>query len=200
MTITFSLPRIRRSRTAGLAAILMAALIALSGCDIGGPSAQDKSQKVTEDYQAAAEAAVPYPLDEVKKGGFLERTLLAENLLRQNNKNRIAYVTLLNTLGQPVEQFTIQGMVFSLNSQMTTSQIVNGCGSACGAVTTASGDNGTWGPEPDGIGFFDTNGVEHKWNGTYLESDAPDNLTTKPLITYDVNSAPSVNAGRVSGK
>lgn len=22
--------------------------------------------------------------------------------------------------------------------------------------------NGTWGPEPDGIGFFDTNGVEHK--------------------------------------
>ncbi len=181
-------------------ALAVAGLLVLTACQ-GDNTSQDKSQAVVESYQQAAEKGVPYPLAEVQKGGFLERKLLVENLLRQNNSNRIAYVTLLNQLGQPIVQYTIQGMVFSLNSQLTTEDRVNGCGSGCGAVTKSPGDNGTWGPEPDGVGFFDTNGVEHKWNGLYLESDAADHILTKPLITYDISGAkPSVSAGRVTSK
>lgn len=196
------IPRTRRSRgtvTVGVATLVFL-LTGASSCD-SSPNSQTNSQAIVEDYQKAAEAQVPYPKPEMIKGGWLERTLLKENLLRQNDKNRIAYVTLLNQLGQPIVQYTIQGMVFSLNSQMTTADRINECGSACGAVTKSPGDNGTWGPEPDGIGFFDTNGVEHKWNGLYLESDAPDGITTKPIITYDVNGAtPSVKAGGVKTK
>ena len=191
-----------------LTAVALLGLTAVaSSCASTGPDtpkdSQQASQQVVENYQKAAEAQVPYPSAEMIKGGWLERTLLKENLLRQNDKNRLAYVTLLNVNGQPITQFTIQGMVFSLNSQMTTEDKLNysGCGSNCGnaTVTKSPGDNGTWGPEPDGIGFFTTEGVEIKWNGLYLESDSPLNLTTKPLIIYDASTAkPSVSAGGVS--
>lgn len=126
--------------------------------------------------------------------------LLKENLLRQNDPNRLAYVTLLNEQGQPIAQYTIQGMVFSLNSQLTTPDIESGCGSGCGNVVSAPGDNGTYGPEPDGISFFATGGVQIKWNGLYVESDAPQKLSSKPLIVYNVDSKPSVNAGGVKAK
>jgi len=181
-------------------------VLGLAACQsTSGPAksdSQQSSQQVTEDYITAANNAVPYPLSQMKSGGWLERTLLKENLLRQNNAHRLAYVTLLNVQGQPIAQYTIQGMVFSLNSAMTTEDKISNfdCGDHCGyAVTTKSpGDNGTWGPEPDGIGFFDTNGVEHKWNGLYLESDSPDNLTTKPLIVYNIDAKPTVTGGGVS--
>ncbi len=186
---------------------ILAVLIAVtaSACSDNGPSKNDtqqKSQQTVESYQQSAESQVPYPLAEMKRGGWLERRLLNENLLRQNDAHRIAYVTLLNTLGAPITQYTVQGMVFSLNSQLTTEDKItySDCGSSCGnAVTTKSpGDNGTWGPEPDGIGFFTTEGVEIKWNGLYIESDSPQNLTTKPLIVYDASTAkPSTTAGGV---
>lgn len=158
----------------------------------GGSSSQNASQAQTESYTKAATSQVPYPQAQMDQGGWLERRLLKENLLRQNDKNRIAYVTLLNMEGQPITQFTIQGMVFDLNSQMTTEDIVNdgsGDGGGGNTVTRAAGDNGTWGPEPPAIGFFTTEGVEVKWNGTYIETDSPLDLTTKPLITYNAATA-----------
>ncbi|GAC1369346.1 MAG: hypothetical protein NVSMB39_1070 [Candidatus Saccharimonadales bacterium] len=191
-----------RNMMAALVAII--AIVGLSACSGSTSSSQSKSQQVTEDYQAAAEAAVPYPLDEVKKGGFLERKLLRENLLRQNNSNRLAYVILLNQQGQPIVQYPIRGMVFDLNSQMTTQDRINGCvsSSSCGGVVTrAPGDNGTWGDEPHAIGFFTTEGVEIKYNGLYIESDSPQDITTKPLIVYNADAAkPSVSSGGVPTK
>lgn len=202
MTITINRP----GKKLWLALIALIMLVATAACTNQGPpdsDSQKKSQATVENYQEAAEAAVPYPLAEMKRGGWLERRLLNENLLRQNDKNRIAYVTLLNEQGQPIIQYTIQGMVFSLNSMLTTEDKItySGCGSSCGnaVVTKSPGDNATWGPEPDGISFFTTEGVQIKWNGLYLESDSPQNLTTKPLIIYDASTAkPSTTAGGVA--
>jgi hypothetical protein len=189
----------------GIAVIIVLALALVACGNTTKPNGlQGKSQAIVAQYQAAAETSVPYPLPQMRVGGWLERSLLKENLLRQNDRNRIAYVTLLNVQGQPIVQYTIQGMVFSLNSQMTTEDQVTtfDCGDNCGgqSVTKSPGDNGTWGPEPDAIGFFTTGGVEIKWNGLYLESDAPQNITTKPLIVYNVDSKPSVEGGVVSSR
>ncbi len=187
-------------------AAVVAVAVTVTACTQTGPTeadSQTQSENVVETYQQSAERGAPYPLAAMVKGGWLERTLLTENLLRQNDRNRLAYVILMNNVGQPIIQYPIQGMVFSLNSQLTVEDKINysDCGSSCGnAVATKSpGDNGTWGPEPDGIGFFTTEGVEIKWNGLYLESDSPQNLITKPLIVYDAASAkPSVTAGAVN--
>lgn len=166
-------------------------------------TSQQQGQQITEAYQQAANSSVPYPLSQMRSGGWLERTLLKEHLLRQNNAHRLAFVVLLNQQGQPIAQYPVQGMIFELNSAMTPTQVMSGCpggSGSCGVALTASGDNGTYGPEPAGIGFFTTSGVEVKWNGLFLESDAPLNLTTKPLIVYDAAAAPSVTAGGVSAK
>ncbi len=200
---------IQFNKKVGIAVAVIATMgLLLAACSSSGPQkpadSQQASQQITEDYQKAAETAVPYPLADMVKGGWLERRLLVENLKRQNDAHRIAYVVLLNQQGQPIIQYTIQGMVFSLNSDLTTEDKINGynCGanSCYGQTTTKSpGDNGTWGPEPDGIGFFTTEGVEVKWNGLYLETDSPQNLTTQPLIVYNADTAkPSVTGGGVS--
>ena len=187
--------KFNRKKTFQLIAAFFVAFFLLTAESCGGGTdtskAQNDSQTLTNDYTNAATQTVKYPLSEMKKGGWLERRLLKENLLRQNDANRIAYVTLLTDQGQPIVQYTIQGMVFSLNSQMTTSQVINRkCDAGCDSgVTDAAGDNGTWGPEPEGISFFTTEGVQIKWNGKYVESDSPLNLTTKPLIVYDASTA-----------
>lgn len=175
----------------GVAALAVIAVV-LAGCAKGDDNAQARSQAQTEEYTQAATNAVPYPSAAMTKGGWLERRLLKENLLRQNNADRIAYVTLLNQQGQPIVQYTIQGMVVSLNSQMTTEDTIGRyCNEGnCDRISTkAAGDNGTWGPEPEGITFFTTEGVQVKWNGLYLEADSPIDLTTKPLIVYDASTA-----------
>lgn len=172
--------------------------------DDGGSkkSGQAQDTETLAGVRKAAQTAVPYPLADVKRGGFLERRLLKENLLRQNDPKRLAYVTLLTDQGQIVATYPIQGMVFNLNSQMTTTQQAECHSSDCGSAVALDsiGDNGTFGDEPHSIGFFTTNGVEIKWSGIYLESDAPLDLKSKPLLTYDVNQAPSVSHGGVSTK
>lgn len=176
--------------------------LVLVACDASTkkPDSQQASQQISEDYAAASQAAVPYPLADMKNGGWLERRLLVENLKRQNDAHRIAYVTLLNQQGQPIIQYTIQGMVFDLNSQLTTPDKMNGmCGQCSGVVTHSPGDNGTWGDEPHAISFFTTEGVQVKWNGLYLETDSPQDITTKPLIVYNADTAkPSTSGGGVS--
>lgn len=196
----------RKTKTGTVAALAVIGIVL--GSTAGACSSDSKKSGQKADTQVlsavrkAAQTAVPYPLADVKRGGFLERRLLKENLLRQNDPKRLAYVTLLTDQGQVVATYPIQGMIFNLNSQMTTTQQVECHSSDCGSAVALDsiGDNGTFGTEPHSIGFFTTSGVEIKWSGTYLESDAPLDLKSKPLLTYNVNQAPSVNHGGVKSK
>ena len=196
----------RRYKLGIITAIVAALALLLSACASSPATANDaqtSQQEVTDAYMTAAIAAVPYPLASMTSGGWLERTLLKEHLLRQNNAHRRAFVTIMNQMGQPIIQFPIQGMVFDQNSQMTTTDIINrycrDCTGGGVAVTTpAAGDNGTWGPEPGGVAFFTVSGMEVKWNGLYMETDAPMTLPNKPLLTYDASVKPDTTGGIVS--
>lgn len=189
-----------RTRNVALALAGVGVLIACTAesCS-SNTSSQDTSQHLTNDYTNAATSQVPYPLNDMKAGGWTERQMLKEHLERQNNPKALRYITFLTQQGQVVATYPVQGLVFDPNSQMTTSQVVNGYGSSGGGVTQAAGDNGTWGPEAGSAAFFTTSGVEIQVPAsmTWIESDAPLNLTTKPLITYDASAAPSVSAGGV---
>lgn len=193
-------PRTRTAFTA-LSAIGVLLATSASSCDSHSDS-QAASQSLSNNYTNSATSSVPYPLNDMQAGGWTERRMLKEHLERQNNKQALRYIVLMTQQGQVIAQYPVQGMVFDPNSQMTTSQIVNGCnsgGNGCGAVTDSAGDNGTWGPEAGSAAFFTTSGVEIQipsgvW---WVESDAPLNLTTKPIITYDAGAKPSVNAGGV---
>lgn len=92
--------------------------------------------------------------------------------------------------------FTIKGKVSSNQSQMTTEDlIVRKCWSGGGcdnAVVGAPGDDGSYGPNEDGIFFFTTDGVLITWNGKYLLSDAPMKVNPANLVlTYVDGSKPT---------
>ncbi|MEI6169967.1 MAG: hypothetical protein WCP56_03135 [Candidatus Saccharibacteria bacterium] len=173
--------------------VLVVLVATLGACSPAEETAQGKSQATTEEYSSASVKAVPYPLGEMKEGGWLERMNIRERLIRFSNPNKISYITLLTKSGQVFATFTVKGKVSNTSSQLTTSETVNDyCGSGeCKIATPAPMDDGTWGPSEDAIFFFDTAGVYHQWPGEYLLSDAPQDLSTPPVLVYNTGSKPT---------
>ncbi len=183
-----------------LAVTAIGVLLAATACtSTSTDNAQMQSQAVTEKYQAASQKTVPYK----QPTNWLERTELNKHLARQDDPNAIRYVVLMTQQGQVIAQYTIKGMVFDPNSQLTNDQqIVNGWSGGStntyySQVVNAPGDNGTWGPEAGSAAFFTQQDVEVQippgvW---WVESDAPQNFTSTPLLTIAANATPSTHAG-----
>jgi hypothetical protein len=180
-----------------LVAVAIVSVLVFAACSPAGPekgSAQDETQKVTEDYSQAAIDAVPYPLEQMKAGGWLERRNVRERLVRYADQNKISYIYLFSEQGQLIANYTIQGKVSNASSQLTTAtQLIDGCGSGCYELIgiDAPMDDGTWGPSEDAIFFFTTDGVMVQWNGPYVLADAPLNLTSTPVLVYNEGSEPT---------
>lgn len=196
----------------GSTAVLVLA-VAVTGCSsYTSDSAQQQSQTISEQVATAGANAVPYPLSQMKSSGFTERQELTENLLRQNNKNAVKYVDLITQQGQIIATYPIQGMVFDPNSQLTNTQNLesgynnsSSSGYSYDGVVDSVGDNGTWGPEAGSAAFFTTSGVEVvvPTGLLWIESDAPLNITSTPIISYNENETPSSSYGngvKVAGK
>jgi hypothetical protein len=191
-----------------LAVVSLGVALLATGCDSGISASQSGSQDLTEKIAAhatnPAAGGVAYPYDDMAAGHWMEERMLAEHLKRQANPKAQRYIILIAQTGQIIGQWPIQGMMFDPNSQMTTPKMVT-CnphytnGSDCGAVVDAPGDNGTYGPEAGVAAFFTTAGVEIQIGKgvTPVESDAPLDLTTKPILTINENATPSVNGGGV---
>jgi len=178
--------------------IIVAALVVtlgLAACSSPAEeTSQGESQKTTEAYTESATKAVPYPLDKMNEGGWLERQNLRERLVRYSDPNKLSYIYLFSAQGQLMSNYTVKGKVSNASSQMTTSQVVNDyCGSGCQewVATDAPMDDGTWGPSEDAIFFFTPEGVMIQWNGPYVLSDSPLDLTTQPVLVYNTGSKPS---------
>lgn len=184
-------------RTLAISFTAIGAFLVIAACSPSS-GALTESQKVTNEYTSAAQSKVPYPLDKMKAGQWTERRLLQEHLLRQNDPNGLRYVTLFSQQMQVIATWPIKGMAFSPDSQLTNAQTiqwdVNNTNYANGVIDSA-GDNGTWGPEAGAVAFFTTSGVEIQLpaSAIWIESDSPLNITTQPLITYNVDAKPSVS-------
>ncbi|MBP9738151.1 hypothetical protein KBD20_00510 [Candidatus Saccharibacteria bacterium] len=176
---------------------LFAIVALVAACTDAGPkegSTQDKSQAETEEYSSAAIKAVPYPMEAMKAGGWLERKNLSERLQRYADPNKLSYIYLFSAQGQLMGNYTVKGKVSSASSQMSTAtQVIDGCGrdTYCAFGVEAPMDDGTWGPSEDAIFFFTTDGVMVQWTGEYVLSDAPLDMTSKPLLVYNEGSKPS---------
>ncbi len=95
------------------------------------------------------------------------------------------YVVFLNDMGQPIDYFTTKGKCSSSNKRLTDpTKIVEGDrGSYRGSFDVPGpSTDGTYG-ESDEYIFCRTVDEKYKqWNGEYLMSDKPFELTIKPLI------------------
>jgi hypothetical protein len=123
---------------------------------------QTKSQNIVNKYAAKAQAAVPYPLEQMNT--FLELEQQREKLLRFNNPAKIGYVYIFNPgVKEPIGYYTISGKISSTDSQMTTGDQVywtcrrnHGCQPV---VVESPSDDGSYGPNEQGFFFFTTEDV-----------------------------------------
>lgn len=163
----------------------------LGACDSTTKSDSAKrSAQITETYQQRFETAVPYPLEAMKDS--IERRNLRERLLRFNQANKIGYVYLLSSTGSVIAFYTIKGKVSSTQSQMTASERIDGrdC-RECANVIESPGDDGSYGPNEDGIFFFTTEDVLVQWNGPYVYADAPLKVASAPVLVQGDDFKPS---------
>ena len=178
--------------------------VVLTGCTANGTGDTQQTQQNISDWVGkTSTTAVPYPKAQMQTAGWTERKELTENLLRQNNPTATKYVVLLTQQGQIIAQYPIQGMVFDPNSQLTNTQnIETGYMNSIlyDGVVSSVGDNGTWGPEAGSAAFFTTSNVEVvvPTGLLWIESDAPLNISSTPIIQYNLNETPSCNYGNVA--
>lgn len=147
----------------------------------------------TADYMSRVLAKRPYPQTKVQDS--IERRNLTEKLLRFNDPNKIAYVTFLSDYGTVISSYTIQGKCSSNQSSLTApSQMF---GSHHNSIVSP-GDDGSYGENETGIFCFTTAGVLVQWNGKYLLTDAPQQVVSAPVVTYNITDKPSssIDIGR----
>lgn len=187
----------RTRRWLAVAPVVATLALTLVACDGGPAPAQNTNQSLSNDIEnAASQNGHRYPLAQMKATGWTEEQVVTEHLLRESDPNAVRWIIIMTQQGQIIEQEPLRGMVFDPNSSLTETQDIacvgdGGGGRSCGVVNSPS-DNGTYGPEAGCAAFFTTNLVEQQipcgmW---WIEADAPLNLTTQPLITYNVNAAP----------
>lgn len=157
-----------------LAALVAAVALGAGSCDDAPNNASDQA-KADRAKQAAT----------VVKCGAVNDSLECKNLKkreqRNNQPNAIGYVYLYNFDGSIKGYFVVKGKVSSTQSQMgpTDDVIYYDRGSYGNSATTveAPGDDGSYGPNEDGIFFFTVDDVMVTYSGDYVLSDAPLKLT-----------------------
>lgn len=184
---------------AGTVSILMIVLsLILSSCGEPSPaptpSAQAKEQLSLEESQQALIAAQPAPVMTYS----LERENIAKRLTRFNDPNKIGYLYTLSDYGQVIAFYTVKGKISSVNSYMTTSEQLVCKGGRFGTSDSGGTDyqcipmeapdsDGSYGTNGEAIFFFTTEDVYVEWNGKYQYVDEPLQLSTPPLMVYDVD-------------
>ncbi len=188
-----------------LLAVPVLALVLLgAGCDDTSPnqtsnqSAYQSDSAKTEAAQKAVQTSVPIPTISQS----VERQNIAKRATTFDVQNKTSYVYLVS-YGKVMAFYTIKGKVSSLNSYMTPEeQLVDGNGRPCsndyigyssGGYTykpcypVSSPDiDGAYGKNADGIFFFTTDGAYVEWQGDYMMSDQPLQLTTTPELVRNI--------------
>lgn len=106
----------------------------------------------------------------------LECKNLREKKRRDEDPNRITYLYLVNMMGEPYAYWVVKGKVSSNQSQMAPmDQAIDMCGHRdCWTMAEAPGDDGSFGPNEDGVFFFTPDGNKIVvGGGNYLQSDFP---------------------------
>jgi hypothetical protein len=183
---------------AGGAVAVVGGLAACSDSPAPNDSAQGTGQAQTEQAFKQQQAAVPYPVADLRDS--LERRNIRERLLRFNKSTKIAYIYLMSDYGAVISYMAIKGKVTSCSSQMTTSQLIeihDGSGGGGNVVVDAPGDDGSYGPNEDGIFFFTQDDVLVQWNGKYLLADAPLKVQGQQVsLAYVEGSKPTSTSGK----
>jgi hypothetical protein len=152
-------------------------LLALGGCGKRPPPTP------VDQLAAIAEAAAKDVAEQTTDPHEIKMIEYKRNLMGKPGLQM--YVVFLNDMGQPIDYFIVKGKCSSSNKRLTDpTQIVEGDrGSYTGYFDVPGpGVDGTYGESDEYIFCKTVDGKYKQWNGEYLQSDYPFELTIKPLI------------------
>lgn len=122
----------------------------------------------------------------------LERKNVAKRAELFDKPDKLSYIYLVS-YGKVMAFYTVKGKVSSLQSYLTPQeQIVDEDGTECWNgdstcfLTLAPDIDGTYGDNVAGIFFFTTEGAYVEWNGEYMMSDQPLQLTATPELVRQI--------------
>lgn len=130
--------------------------------------------------------------------GSLNYSNERQNIIRRtqtwSDPNKRGFIYLLNNDGSVEAFYSIKGKVSALDSGLTPNL---GCeqnsttGSDCAVVDLPQPD-GSFGTNGSGIYFYTASGTYVEWNGKYLLSDRPLQLSQQPklIVTVSGDSGP----------
>lgn len=159
---------------------------------------------VTEsNHQGLIETRPPFQMED-----SLERQNLIERYQYLNDQNNVHHVYMLSHDGKVVNYEVAQGKVSSVNSKLTNNrQIVeipdagfDGSGGGGGAhgpnykVVESPQMDGSYGSNGDAIFFFTTDGHYVEWNGIYVVSEEPKEITTEVTLVDEVEDETEDNS------
>lgn len=169
--------------------VVGATAVATLGLVLLGATSCDESP-ATDKAQAQREAKSKSVVLCGEKGESLECRNLAAKRKRDEDPTRITYVYLLSWTGEFIGYYVAKGKVSSNQSQMgpMDTVIYDNVHSYNGGnvVVEAPGDDGSFGPNEDGIFFFTADDNKITWNGMYQQSDYP--LAIKAPLLYVAKS------------
>jgi hypothetical protein len=155
---------------AALAAVLVGSTAA--SCD----STQSEQSKNSEKMQDARNNKLGSIILCGEANDSLECKNLKERKRQDEDPNRVTYLYLVNMQGEPFAYWVVKGKVSSNQSQMAPmDQAIQMCGySECWTMAESPGDDGSFGPNEDGIFFFTTDGNKIVvGGGNYIQSNFP---------------------------
>jgi len=143
----------------------------------------------------------------------MEDSLERQNLIKRyqylNDRTNTHHVYMLSHDGKVVNYEVAQGKVSSVNSKLTNDkQIVeipnakydggNGAGGAEGPnykVVESPQMDGSYGSNGDAIFFFTTDGHYVEWNGIYVVSEEPKEITSEVTLIDEVEDSSNSTEG-----
>ncbi|MFC3959204.1 hypothetical protein [Halovivax cerinus] len=152
--------------------------------------------KITEKNQAhLVQERPPFEMSD-----SLERQNLIKRYEYLNDRSNVHHVYMLSHDGKVINYEVAQGKVSSVNSKLTNDkQLVkvpdakfdggNGAAGANGAnykVVESPQMDGSYGTNGDAIFFFTTDGHYMEWNGLYVVSEEPKEITTEITLVDEV--------------
>lgn len=163
-------------------------LFSLTGCG-GTPNSYKNEIQTANQIQEQLIDSTPVP--QIRTS--IERANVSKRAEIFSSQNKVSYIYLIN-YGRIMAFYTVKGKVSSLHSYLFPSdKIVNKSGNTCNR--TVDGDcyiveapdiDGTYGENVSGIFFFTTDGAYVEWNGEYMMSDQPLQLTDKPALIREI--------------
>jgi len=162
-----------KSLKIGVLIMLLLSILFTMGCDDG--YAEDEEELVAKNQSTLLKIQPPVTLN-----WSLERYQINKRTKLWNNRVKVAFIYLIDK-GSVVANFTIEGKVSSVNSQITNPQRRNSGGHGAIALPSPAED-GSYGSNGYGVFFFTTTGTYVEWNGVYMLADTPLRLRQKPVL------------------